>query len=177
MEARVHARIDALGRSIEAMLLSPGDGRNGRGVQPTGRQMALQGKLAAAIHEVVDRPPAAIQRFSAPPSESASAATQPVSQAGAQQPTSAPQLQSQHEPLASAAQPSNVTETHGCGLLADRADGDRDEMRRQEAYFKQKPRQKPPPRRESRETKPKSPAEIKAGAMDEAPIGYGIHDA
>ena len=135
--------------------------------------MALQGKLAAAINLVVDRPRSTVQRVSAPPSEPASAATQPDSQAVAPQPASLPQP----EPVVSAARPSNLTETHGCGLLADRADGDTDEMRRQEAYFKQKPRQKPPPRRESRETKPKSPAEIKAGVTDEAPIGYGIHDA
>ena len=130
--------------------------------------MALQGKLAAAINLVVDRPRSTVQRVSAPPSEPASAAAQPDSQAVAPQPASLPQP----EPIVSAARPSNITETHGCGLLADRADGDTDEMRRQEAYFKQRP-QKPRQKR----TKSKSQAEIKAGGTDEAPIGYGTHDA
>ena len=171
MEARMNARIDALGHSIEAMLLGPGKAGDGRAAEPTvaaRRQMALQGKLAAAINLVVDRPRSTVQRVSAPPSEPASAATQPDSQAVAPQPASPPQP----EPIVSAAQPSNLTQTHGCGLLADRADGDTDEMRRQEAYFKQRP-QKPRQKR----TKSKSQAEIKAGGTDEAPIGYGTHDA
>ena len=171
MEARMNARIDALGHSIEAMLLGPGKAGDGRAAEPTvaaRRQMALQGKLAAAINLVVDRPRSTVQRVSAPPSEPASAAAQPDSQAVAPQPASPPQP----EPIVSAARPSNLTETHGCGLLADRADGDTDEMRRQEAYFKQRP-QKPRQKR----TKSKSQAEIKAGGTDEAPIGYGTHDA